>query len=78
MRKIQIEFEVPEEFEDDYKDTCADLVFEDFFKPHGVQKIGVRVLNDSQHSIQADADAWPCKDCGGVGTHDNGCPTQCN
>lgn len=41
MRKIVIEFTIPEEFEEDYKDVCAELVIEDFFKEYAV-----RILSD--------------------------------
>ena len=43
MRTIKIEFNIPDEYEDDYSDVCADIVVEDFLKP----EIGFRVLYDS-------------------------------
>ena len=43
MRKIVVEFVLPKEDEDDYADTCAELVIEDFLG----QKIGLRVISDS-------------------------------
>jgi len=60
---------VPEEFEDDYADVCAELVFEDFFTPHGVQQIGFSVVSDnaSNNANQADREGeaeW-C-DCDGT------------
>lgn len=45
MRKIIIQFEVPEEYEEDYKDVDPLLVFEDFFaKP----RWGFEILSDSE------------------------------
>jgi len=46
MRKIIVEFIVPESDEEDYADVCSELVIEDFLG------IPLRVLSDS---------GWPCE-----------------
>ena len=43
MRKIIIEFILPEEYEKDYADVCPELVIEDFFG----QEINICVLSDT-------------------------------
>ena len=43
MRKIVVEFELPEEIEDDYRDVHPQLVFEDLFP----SQIGFRVISDT-------------------------------
>ena len=47
MRKIIVEFILPESDEEDYADVCSELVIEDFLG------IPLRVLSDS---------GWPCED----------------
>lgn len=43
MRQITIQFEVPEEYEADYADVDAQLVFEDFFP----SEVGFTVISDT-------------------------------
>lgn len=46
MRKLIVELVMPEEYEEDYKDVCAELVIEDFL-PGRVEDLGIGVLWDS-------------------------------
>lgn len=50
MRKIVIEFELPEDIEEDYSDIHPQLVFEDLFP----SQIGFRVVSDTaQQGVQS-------------------------
>lgn len=44
MRRITIEFEVPEESEPDYDDVDAELVVEDFLKP----EVDYTIISDNK------------------------------
>ncbi len=45
MRKIVIEFTVPEEYDEDYADVCTELVIEDFLGEEVASRI--RILSDA-------------------------------
>ena len=45
MRKIQIEFEIPKEYEEDYADTSTEYVVEDFIQQF-VPDIGFKIISD--------------------------------
>lgn len=46
-RKIQIEFEIPEEYAEDYANVVAELVVEDFIWRY-VSALGFKVIDDSE------------------------------
>ena len=45
MRKIQIEFEIPKEYEEDYSGTSTDYVIEDFIRQY-VPDIDFKIISD--------------------------------
>lgn len=45
MRKIQIEFEIPEEYEEDYADTSTEYVVEDFVQRH-ITDVNFKIISD--------------------------------
>jgi hypothetical protein len=51
MRKIIVEFIVPEEYEEDYADVCSELVIEDFLK------LPLRVLSDTSWPVPEERSA---------------------
>lgn len=67
MRKIVIEFELPEDIEADYSDIHAQLVFEDLFP----SQIGFRIVSDTaQPALALDAPTAPINWCNPVnGVH---------
>jgi len=50
MRKIVVEFEVPDEYEADYADVCTELVAEDLLG------LPVRVISDSAPPVKDNRD----------------------
>ena len=49
MRKIQIEFEIPEEYEEDYAGTSTEYIVEDFIQQY-VPNIGFKIISDTTTS----------------------------
>ena len=52
-RKIQIEFEVPEEHEEGYADVAAELVVEDFIWRYA-PALGFKIISDSNPPKEKD------------------------